>query len=161
MIPVLIIGYGNPLRSDDGIGWHTARALIGHWPADQVRVETSHQLLPEMADWLSEAEYVFFVDASWDTRPGVIRARPVSAQEGKKSTMTHQFTPQGLLADAASLYQKTPKAVLVTLGAESFEHGESLSPSLAAIFPQFLERIKVLVQQKLAIAAPERESAYA
>jgi Ni,Fe-hydrogenase maturation factor len=24
---VLVIGYGNPLRSDDGAGWHAAQAL--------------------------------------------------------------------------------------------------------------------------------------
>ena len=32
---VLVIGYGNPLRTDDGLGWHAAddwRRTLG-WPA--------------------------------------------------------------------------------------------------------------------------------
>src|ERR1019366_9269285 len=68
MIPVLIIGYGIPLRSDDGIGWHAAQSLLNEWPAEEVRVESAQQLLPEMADWISDAHCVVFIDARSEER---------------------------------------------------------------------------------------------
>ena len=146
MIPVLIIGYGNPLRSDDGIGWHAANALVDEWPPSRVRVEAAHQLLPEMADWLAEAEFVVFIDACWEGVPGRIRLHPVRFEENREVSMTHHFSPQGLLADAWHLFHHCPEAVLVSVAGESFEHGEGLSQSAASAFPNLLSRVTKLVQ---------------
>jgi len=93
MIPVLIIGYGNPLRCDDGIGWRAAQAIMQAWPEKQVRVEAAHQLLPEMADWLAEASHVIFIDACWNLIPGRIRSREIHPETTGTASMTHQFSP--------------------------------------------------------------------
>ena len=152
MIPVLIIGYGNPLRSDDGIGWCTAQALIGEWPAGQVRVEAAHQLLPEMADWLADAAHVFFIDACWNSVPGRIRSRIIHAEKARTASMTHHFTPEGLLADAWQLFHHCPEATLISIGGGTFDHGEGLSRPVEAVFPDLLVQIKKSVQKSLAKA---------
>ena len=152
MIPVLIIGYGNPLRSDDGVGWRAAQALVGLWPADQVRVEAAHQLLPEMADWLADAAFAIFIDACWDSVPGRIRCRTIHPEGKKPVSMTHHFLPQGLLADARSFFHHSPAAVLVSVGGDSFEHGETLSRNVEAAFPDLLIQVKKLVQRNMAKA---------
>ena len=61
---VLVVGYGNPLRSDDGIGWHAARLLATDPRLDRARVLTRHQLAPELAEDVSRASLVVLVDAA-------------------------------------------------------------------------------------------------
>jgi len=149
MIPVLIIGYGNPLRSDDGVGWRAAQALAGEWPDHQVRVEAAHQLLPEMADWLGDASHVLFIDACWETVPGRIRSRAVHPEKTRTASMTHHFSPERLLVDAWQLFHHCPEAVLISVGGGSFEHGEELSLPVAAVFPSLLAQAKKSVQKSL------------
>ena len=56
----LVVGIGNELRSDDGVGIRVVRAL----PARR-GVETTivHQLTPDLVEALGRAERVLFVDA--------------------------------------------------------------------------------------------------
>ena len=49
---VLVVGYGNSLRGDDGIGWHAARLLTDDPRLTGARVLTHHQLAPELAEAL-------------------------------------------------------------------------------------------------------------
>src|SRR5271169_1528567 len=51
----LIIGYGNPLRSDDGFGWHAGRLLAQSLADQDAKIITCHQLTPELAETLSQS----------------------------------------------------------------------------------------------------------
>ena len=64
---VLIVAYGNPLRSDDGVGWVVAEELRRRLASPEVEVLRLQQLLPEVAESLSRADAVIFVDASRDS----------------------------------------------------------------------------------------------
>jgi hydrogenase maturation protease len=48
----LIIGYGNPLREDDGVGWQVADQLLKN-SEGSIKVLTAHQLTPELAEPIS------------------------------------------------------------------------------------------------------------
>ena len=52
---VLVIGYGNPLRGDDGIGWSAANALAEGMQDDRVRIVACIQLTPELAESIAQA----------------------------------------------------------------------------------------------------------
>ena len=59
----LAIGIGNTLRRDDGIGpWLAER--IEEWRLPGIRTKTVHQLTPEIAAEIAEANAVLFLDAS-------------------------------------------------------------------------------------------------
>lgn len=58
----LIIGWGNSLRGDDGIGLKVAELLERR--LIQADIRCSLQLLPEMCEEISRARQVVFVDAS-------------------------------------------------------------------------------------------------
>ena len=67
MPSIVVIGYGNPLRGDDAIGWKAAEALRDVYEDDMaVEVFASHQLNPEMAESVAEAGMVIFIDAVAD-----------------------------------------------------------------------------------------------
>ena len=62
---LLIIGYGNTLRRDDGVGPRVAEA-VGKMNLPGVRTLICQQLSPEHADPVSQADIVIFVDAAVD-----------------------------------------------------------------------------------------------
>jgi Ni,Fe-hydrogenase maturation factor len=74
---VLVIGYGNTLRSDDGVGWHAAALLAGDRRLAGAEILAVHQLTPELALDFSRASLVILIDASADDPPGTISVRPL------------------------------------------------------------------------------------
>src|SRR5690242_12833541 len=85
MARVLVIGYGNPLRGDDGVGWHAAEALAKSLqdeervPAERVMVLACHQLTLELAEPLSRVERVIFIDACDGPPPGSVDRQPIGS----------------------------------------------------------------------------------
>ncbi|MCU0727503.1 MAG: hydrogenase maturation protease, partial [Planctomycetes bacterium] len=60
---VLLIGFGNPGRRDDGLGPAVAQAVEG-WGIPGVTVESDYQLHVEDAAAVSEHDAVIFADAA-------------------------------------------------------------------------------------------------
>ena len=125
----LVIGIGNPLRSDDGVGWRLAEEVGGL---------AVHQLTPELAAELSLVDRVLFVDA-WQLPLGPGRSqpwlRPVSPGAGGLGS-SHRLEPAELLALAAALYGARPMAHELLLPARDFAHGTRLSPPLRRQLPR-------------------------
>src|SRR5579862_3803538 len=69
---ILIVGYGNPLRRDDALGWHASRLLAEALVGKDVEVITCHQLTPELAEPLSRCQRAVFIDADAEGKPGEI-----------------------------------------------------------------------------------------
>jgi hydrogenase maturation protease len=134
MAHILILGYGNPLRSDDGLGWRAAEELSRTLSSPHVEVLARHQLTPELADAVRQADAVFFIDATRDGEPGELTCEPVSPLPTNER-FSHQLSPAGILALARQLYGACPRAFLVSLCGECFDYGEKLSPRIAAGLP--------------------------
>jgi hydrogenase maturation protease len=125
---ILVIGYGNTLRGDDGIGYQVAET-VAEWQLPQVRSIAVHQLLPELAADIAEVEIVVFVDAVVAIdfpAPNIIIAPLVAGEDATFST--HIITPQLLLGMTQKLYRATPVAYLLTIPAIDFTLGTTLSP---------------------------------
>jgi hydrogenase maturation protease len=125
MADVLVIGYGNPLRGDDGIGPAVA-ADVARLGLPGVRVLEDHQLTPELAAELAEVQLAVFVDAAVGGDPVTcVRLEATAAA----AAMTHAADPRALLALARALYGRVPEAWLVTAGGEDFGFRDGLSPT--------------------------------
>jgi len=124
----LIIGYGNPLRGDDGAGFTAAERLGGL---------AVHQLTPDLAEPVSRADEVVFIDAAVpQTPPGPVLRRRLLAPEGGAQPFTHQCTPGSLLSLAQTLYGRAPRAILYTIAATQFDTGAPLSAGVEAAIGQ-------------------------
>ena len=121
----LVIGYGNTLRGDDGIGPAVAEtvAALG---LPEVRVIVAHQLTPELAADLAEVRLAVFVDAAVSGAP--VKAVRVEAAEAG-TAMTHAADPSGLLALCTAVYGRCPEAWLVTAAGADFDFRDGLSPT--------------------------------
>jgi hydrogenase maturation protease len=122
---VLIIGYGNDLRSDDGVGRRVAEAMSQN-PSPEVRTLSVHQLTPELAEPLAAADLAIFVDAypvETDAPVEVIELVP----SGTEQMTSHGSSPQNLLAIAQQLYGRCPQAWWVWVPGVNFAVGDRLS----------------------------------
>jgi hydrogenase maturation protease len=144
--PTLLIGFGNQLRGDDGVGQRVAEVLQG---TPGVEVLGLHQLTPELAEPISRAALVVFVDAAAGGRSGEVRCFPLTAAPGRPGS--HECTPSGLLAMAASLFGRCPPVHMVIVGGESFEVNEQLSQVVEAAVPAAVEMVRgiILNQSKI------------
>ena len=141
----LVIGFGNPLRSDDGVGWIVAQELEKELSGKDVKVVAAHQLLPEMAEEISRVERVVFVDAAESGESGTIAEKFI---EPASATLdTHELSPAAVLRLAKELYGKVPQAHLLTIAGESFETGDQISASVRSAITEVSERVKALLRE--------------
>ena len=145
----LIVGYGNPLRGDDGLGQAVARAFAGEAAIDGVEALACHQLAPELAERFAAAARVVLVDAAAGREAGAISVVALQAGPARPARLGHHFEPSELLGMAQRLYERSPEAYLVTVGAGSFELGEELSPPVARALPEVIVTVR-----RLALAPP-------
>jgi hydrogenase maturation protease len=121
----LVIGYGNTLRGDDGIGPAVAGAVAA-LGLPGVRVIAAHQLTPELAADLAGARLAVFVDAAASGEP--VAAVQLHWPPRTADVMTHATEPRGLLALCQAVYGRCPEAWLVTAAGADFEFRDGLSP---------------------------------
>ena len=143
---ILVIGYGNTLCSDDGVGPRVAEGVAA-WHLPRVKTIITHQLAPELADEIARADMVIFVDADASCAPdmqGVVIESMGAATAGSL-TMTHVAHSRDLLALVATLYHHQPPAVLVSVPAIHFELGETLSACAERGLADALRAIRVLI----------------
>ena len=153
MSHILIIGYGNPLRGDDGVGIRAAELLAG-WDGvsppqqtDEIEVIACQQLNIELAATISAVDCLILIDASATDEPGTLTAQtltPTIPNQGSNS-LSHHLDARGLLAAAQILYGKAPPTTLFTISGRDFDYGETLSPPVAAALPGLLARVRQLV----------------
>jgi hydrogenase maturation protease len=143
---ILIIGYGNELRGDDGLGPFVAAAIAAA-NLSSVRVLTAVQLLPELAADLAEVRLAIFVDASVESSEIGIALRSLSAEDRMDWCM-HRADPRALLALTQAVYGRTPEAWWLTAPGQDFAFGEGLSGVARENARQALVRLKRLIQAK-------------
>jgi hydrogenase maturation protease len=119
----LVIGYGNTLRGDDGVGSMVAE-LVAAWNLPEVRSLSVHQLAPELATEIAQAEVVYFADACMGrSQTSIEPIEPVEI----KSRIDHLWSPSVLLHLAKTLYDADPVAYQILIPAIQFNYGEALS----------------------------------
>jgi hydrogenase maturation protease len=128
---VLVIGYGNPLRGDDGFG-RLAAELVENAQTPGLDVIVSHQLGPELASPLSESDHAVFLDAEVSEQRPVLDAIAVEPRDPTAASFSHHLDPGSLLALTRAVYGKTPAATLITASAKDFAHGAAISEELRA-----------------------------
>lgn len=146
----LIVGIGNALRGDDGVGPAVAEWFRdGRGPGRERRVLAVHQLLPELSDALGACDIVVFVDASGSAPPGSVVTRAVggvaSRAPGAAPALGHSFSPEQLLALVAALHGRRPSAWVVEIGAGRFELGAPFSEPVRAAMDEAVAEIERLL----------------
>ena len=139
---VLVIGYGNPLRGDDAVGWEIANRLGATIQDETIEVLAVDQLTPELSELISEVELVVFIDASHVGQPGSWKCETVEPSATPAPSLGHHLTPCNLLAYAQAVFKANPTALLFSVAGGSFECGQELTPCVAAALPAAEEFVR-------------------
>lgn len=142
----IVIGYGNDLRSDDGIGPRVANEVEA-WGIPNVKSLALHQLTPEIAETIKDVYGVIFVDACQLPDVQEVQVLKIEAEETGKS-MTHNVDPRSLLALCQTLYNSHPHAWCINVPSVNFEMGETLSSVAEQGVSQALEKIKFILLEQ-------------
>lgn len=142
---VLVIGYGNPLRGDDGVGPAVA-AEVERLRLPGVRVRVVHQLTPELAADLADVQRAVFVDAAAPAGGEPVRAVRLNGPP-PDAVLTHAADPRGLLALARAVFGRAPEAWLVTAAGDDFGFRDGLSPAGRARAAEAVDRVLALVSE--------------
>jgi hydrogenase maturation protease len=142
---VLVIGYGNDSRNDDGVGWFVVgelqkRSLPG------VTFETAHQLEVDFAEDVRDYDLVVFVDAAIPESDYAWRTEEV-IPGFQSHAVAHFMTPADILGLSRTLYGRAPRGVLFSIRGHDFNFGTALSPDTRAAANEVIERITALLGQ--------------
>jgi hydrogenase maturation protease len=139
MSECVIIGIGNILKSDDGIGVHAIRYLQDRLPQDVTLVEGG-VYSPDLLIFLEDCHKVIFIDGlDAQEEPGAIYR--FSPREVKRDTSTpplslHDFGLYDLIASAELLDQCPQEMTIIGVQIKSLETGMELSKELQDTLPE-------------------------
>jgi len=145
-VKALVCGYGNPFRTDDGVGHLLAPAVAEMISSlgGEAEVRLEHQLLPEMAEEFGEYDLLVFADARV---PGTgsgdgYDIREISPDPALEGLNIHSVGPEWVLALAAAIGGSVPPAVLVSVEGDSFDFGEGLTAACSERMKNALSSFK-------------------
>ncbi|MGQ9466463.1 MAG: hydrogenase maturation protease [Anaerolineae bacterium] len=141
----LILGLGNPLRGDDGVGPRVVAELLRRGLPDGVAAVDGGTGGLDLLHLLEGWERVVIVDAAILGRnPGeFLRFAPEEAHlvRSLASLSSHTVGLADALALARALGQKLPDIVIYGVQPERMDWEEGLSPALEAALPQIVTAI--------------------
>jgi hydrogenase maturation protease len=145
---VLVVGFGNPLRGDDGVGCSAAGLLAADPRLEGATVLARHQLTPELATDIAGASLVVLIDASVDDgAAGSVAVRSIQPRRDSPLSWSHHLDPAALAGLADALYDHVPPMVLVSVTGAAFTGADRLSPAVQRVLREVVERVAGAVQE--------------
>ncbi len=148
---ILVVGFGNTLLRDEGVGVHLVGDLQSRGGFPQtVEFRRGGTSSLDIIPYLAGIDHLIIVDAmKGGDKPGTVyRLTPAELKTTEVSGLSlHQLDVSQTLALAARLGYNTPTTIL---GIEPFnmtDHSLELSPVLQAKMPEYLKILEDLVKE--------------
>lgn len=140
---ILIYGFGNPGRNDDGLGNFLVESLEKDCEYNLV-FDTNYQINAEDSLLISQFDIVFFVDAS-ENEIESFKFSEVSP-DLNIAFSTHAMTLGSVLSLCNELYSKFPQVYLLEIKGYDWDIGEHISKNAL----HNLEKAKEFLKKKIA-----------
>lgn len=141
---ILVLGVGNVLLGDEGVGVHAVRALEASGLPRGVTAVDGGTGGFHLLSYLSDYDEVVFIDATLDGKPaGTISViHPRFASDFPRALSAHDIGLRDLVESAALLGQ-LPRMTLIAVSVETIQpFSTELSPELAAAIPAVLDCVR-------------------
>lgn len=149
MTPTLVLGIGNLLMGDEGVGVHALRAFERDpWPESVTLLDGGTGGF-HLLEYLSEYPRIVMVDATMDGAPAgtVSVLTPRYASDFPRALTAHDIGLRDLI-ESAALLGPLPDITLVTVSIEEIRSMVTdLSAPVAAAIPLVRERVARAVGQ--------------
>lgn len=144
MQKIVVLGVGNILLQDEGVGIHVIQALQKMSLPENIDVIEGGTAGLELLPLIEDYSHMIVVDAvNAGEKPGTLfRFKPddVTGFPGNIETSVHQL---GLLEvlQMGKLIGKLPDTVIIAVQPKSFDWGMELTPELQAKMPQIIDLV--------------------
>ena len=145
----LILGVGNLLLKDEGVGIHAIRALEKDDLPPGVSLMDGGTGGLHLIGWLRDYDRVIMIDAALDDNPsGTIRLiKPRYASDFPPLMSAHEIGLRDMI-EAISLIDDPPEISLIAISVSNInETGTDLSPEIQALLPEVVRRVKTCILQ--------------
>jgi hydrogenase maturation protease len=147
----LVLGIGNSLLSDEGVGIHVIRALAGVFPPEaEVELLDGGTLSFTLAGAIEDADALVVVDAAeLKLAAGDVRVFEDEAMDaflaGNRKSSVHEVGLIDLMAIARLAGHWPERRALVAIQPEKLDWGETLTEHVGTALPIACEHIKELI----------------
>jgi len=144
---ILIYGYGNPGREDDGLGnafVEAIRSWIEKNKLVNIELDSNYQLNIEDADIMAKNDIVLFVDATGEPIDDFCITNVKPSDSRVEFTM-HAVSPAFVLDICQKIFKKNPQTYLLHIKGYQWDFKEKLSPEGEKNLNKALEFIKPLL----------------
>jgi hydrogenase maturation protease len=140
----LILGVGNLLLKDEGVGIHVIRAL------EQENLPSGVHLMDggtggfHLISWIEKYDRIIMIDATLDKNPpGTVRVlRPKYSSEFPPLMSAHEIGLRDMMS-IMELTETMPQIDLIVISVEDIsEVGMELTPAVKKVIPEVVEKIK-------------------
>ena len=139
----LVIGYGNPMRSDDAAGIYAVNEITKK-KIPGVVTATMQQIQVELLEEAVYCDKVIFVDAGTGGDEVSVKKIRLSASE---LVSTHHLSPELFLQLAKSIYEKDLDLYVCSIKGENFAVGNLLSAETAKRVRKAVDMVCSLVSE--------------
>lgn len=139
----LILGVGNYLMGDEGLGVHLAQQLKKEIPAGFADVLDGGTAGFQLMEYIESYPRVILIDATLDGRPaGTIQLiRPKFASDFPKAMSTHEIGLKDLV-ESLTLLDRLPDVYLFVVSVKTIQPlSIDLSPEVLVVLPELKRRI--------------------
>jgi hydrogenase maturation protease len=152
MKKLLIYGYGNPGRQDDGIGARFVE-MVDDWIEEDkltdIYTDCNYQLNIEDSAVVADYETVIFVDASVVEEVEDYKLETIQPNDATIEFTMHAVSTSYVIDLCRKLYGKTPQAYVLHMKAYEFDFIEELTPKAAENMEAGFQFIKKFVSDKI------------
>lgn len=145
MSGILVYGYGNPGRQDDGLAAALVQKLeewLVQHPELDVNTDCNYQLNIEDAATIAGMDQVVFVDATIDQTVDNFRFEPVCASDARVEFTMHAVSPSFVVDLCNKIHGHCPKTWLMQIRGYAWDFEERLSPQAEINLELALEHLK-------------------
>jgi len=154
MSPTLVLGIGNVLMGDEGIGVHAVKALERDtWPAGVTLLDGGTGGF-HLLEYLHDFPSIVLIDATMDGQPAgaVTVLRPKYASDFPRVLTAHDIGLRDLI-EATVLTRPMPDITLITVSIETIQSMVlTLSPAVEGSIPLVRQLVKKLLSEEREVA---------
>lgn len=146
---ILVLGIGNYLMGDEGVGVHIANRLQQQGLLPDAEIVDGGTGGFHLLGYFENYDTIVLVDATLDNNPnGTIRViKPRFAQDFPKAMSTHDIGLKDMVC-SLQLLGKIPTIYLFVVSIESLQQqGIELTPEIENIVPELIQKITELVHK--------------
>ena len=149
---ILILGIGNPLLSDEGVGVHAIKYLENNFGQNEnIQLVDGGTLSFILADIIQQSSHLIIIDAAQlSANPGTLQCFAGEQMDQFLGQCKRNVHDIGLLdlMDICRLNESLPVyRAMVAVQPESIDWGEELSRAVAAQLPEISKHISRLLEQ--------------